>query len=77
MLASNQSKGATSMRVTAQEQQLLDAGWQVEDNANDRHALRKGGPATYRIYIPPDYRRPGGSPIAWTLDDALERGNLR
>lgn len=56
---------------TRTEQQLLDAGWQIEDCNNDRHALRKGGPATYRIYIPPTYHQPNGAPIAWTLEDAM------
>jgi hypothetical protein len=64
--------------IAPDEQRLLDAGWRIEDCNNDRHSLRKGGPATYRIYIPPDYRRnwrrpemPQGRPVAWTLDDAL------
>lgn len=64
--------------ISPDEQQLLDAGWQIEDCNSDKHSLRKGGPATYRIYIPPDHRcnwrwpeLPQGGPIAWTLDDAL------
>ena len=68
------------MTDPGQGRRLLDAGWRIEDCNNDRHALRKGGPATYRIYVPPDYRcnwsrpeLPQGRPIAWTLEEAMAR----
>lgn len=62
---------------------LEEAGWRLEESPSDKHSLRKGGPATYTVYIPPGYRKieygspkPTGPPIAWTLKDALRRAGI-